>query len=68
MTENKKKRNIIYKVCGIGMVISFVAIIPISIFECWGGVWFVETIALAFFGISWLTKADCYRWLFADKK
>jgi hypothetical protein len=30
-------------------------------------VWVIETIALAFFGISWLTKADCYRWLFADK-
>lgn len=68
MTENKKKRNIIFRVCGIGMAISFVAIIPISIFEWWGGVWLVETVALAFFGISWLTKADCYPWLFADKK
>lgn len=68
MTENKKKRNIIYKVCGIGMVVSFLAIVPISIFELWGGVWIVETIALAFFGISWLTKADIYPLLFADKK
>ena len=68
MTENKKKRNIIFRVCGIGMVASFVAIIPISIFEWWGGVWVVETVALAFFAISWLTKADCYPWLFADEK
>lgn len=68
MTENKKKRNIIFRVCGIGMTISFLAIIPISIFKWWGGVWIVETIALAFFAISWLTKADCYSWLFADKK
>jgi hypothetical protein len=68
MTTNKKKRNIIFRVCGIGMAISFIAIIPISIFEWWGGVWLVETIALAFFGISWLTKADCYPWLFCDKK
>lgn len=68
MTTNKKKRNIIYKVCGIGMIVSFLAIVPISIFEWWGGVWIVETIALAFFGISWLTKADIYPWLFADKK
>jgi hypothetical protein len=30
-------------------------------------IWLVETIALAFFGISWLTKADHYKWLFADK-
>ena len=68
MTENKKKRNIIFRVCGIGMIVSFLAIIPINIFELWGGTWFVEAIALGFFGISWLTKADRYRWLFADKK
>lgn len=68
MTENKKKRNIIFRVCGIGMAVSFIAIIPISIFKWWGGIWIVETIALTFFGISWLTKADCYPWLFADKK
>lgn len=68
MTESKKKRNIIFRVCGIGMIVSFIAIVPVSIFEWWGGVWIIETIALAFFGISWLTKADCYPWLFADKK
>ena len=68
MTENKKKRNIIFRVCGVGMAVSFIAIIPISILELWGGVWAVETVALAFFGISWLTKADCYPWLFADKE
>lgn len=68
MTENKKKRNIIFRVCGIGMVVSFLAIIPVSIFKLWGGTWLIEAIALGFFGISWLTKADRYRWLFADKK
>ena len=68
MTENKKKRNIIFRVCGIGMIVSFLTIIPTSIFNWWGGVWLVEAIALAFFGISWLTKANCYSWLFADKK
>lgn len=68
ITQNKKKRNIIFRICGIGMAVSFIAIVPISVFEWWGGVWLVETIALAFFGISWLTKANCYPWLFADKK
>lgn len=68
MTENKKKRNTIFRVCGIGMIVSFLVIVPISIFKWWGGIWVVEAIALAFFGISWLTKADCYPWLFADKK
>ena len=68
MTESKKKRNVIFRVCGIGMVASFLAIVPVSIFEWWGGVWIIETIALAFFGISWLTKANCYPWLFAEKQ
>lgn len=67
MTENKKKRNIIFRVCGIGMIASFLALIPISMFGLWGGTWAVEAIALIFFGISWLTKAGC-RLLFADKK
>lgn len=67
MSESKKKRNIIFRVCGIGMIASFVAIIPISLFEWWGGTWLVEAIALTFFGISWLTKANYFSWLFAEK-
>jgi hypothetical protein len=66
ITPNKKKRNLIFRICGIGMAISFIAIVPVSIFEIWGGVWLIETVALAFFGVSWLTKANRYRWLFAD--
>lgn len=66
MTVKKRKRNIIYRVCGIGMITSFVFIIPVSIFEIWGGIWLIEAVALAFFGISWLTKADTYTWLFCD--
>lgn len=66
-TENKKKRNIIFRVCGIGMIVSLVLIVPVSIFEIWGGTWIVEAIALAFFGISWLTKSQIYSFLFKDK-
>ena len=68
MTEHKKKRNIIFRICGIGMTISFLTFIPVSILEWWGGIWVIEAVALAFFGVSWLTKADYYPWLFADKK
>lgn len=68
MEAKKKKRNFIFRVCGIVMTVALLAIVPISIFEWWGGVWIIETIALAFFGISWLTKANCYPWLFADEK
>lgn len=65
MTKEKKIRNIIYRVCGIGMLASFLLLL----IPKWRiGTWVVEAIALAFFGISWLTKADYYPWLFADKK
>lgn len=62
-TKNKKKRNIIYRVCGIGMMASFL-ILLLPHFDI--KVWLMETIALTFFGISFLTKADVYPWLFCD--
>ena len=67
MTEKKKKRNVIFKVCGIGMVAALVCIVPLTIFQVWGGTWWVETFALGFFGISWLTKSNSIPFLFAEK-
>ena len=69
-TPEKKKRNIIFRVCGIGMIASFI-LLPIASLDFVNiphVIWIIETIALAFFGISWLTKANCIPWLFADKK
>ena len=66
MTENKKKRNLIYKICGIGMVVALLAIVVVSIFSIYAGTWAVEAVALFFFGIAFLTKADVYPWLFCD--
>ena len=64
MTKNKKIRNMIFRVCGIGMIASFaLLLLPIS-----QAVWVVETVALIFFGISWFTKANYIPFLFADKK
>lgn len=68
ITPNKKKRNIIFRVCGIGMTVSLLAIVLVSIFGMWAGTWLVETVALFFFGIAFLTKADVYPWLFCDTK
>jgi hypothetical protein len=67
MTAEKRKRNIIFKVCGIGMISSFVLLIPLLLLKVSFAIWLVEAIALMFFGISWLTKAQCYKWLFKDK-
>lgn len=63
MTKKKKIRNIIYRVCGVGMIASFLILLlpnfPIK-------VWLMETVALFFFAISFLTKADIYPWLACD--
>jgi hypothetical protein len=58
MTKQKKIRNIIYRICGIGMIASFLLLLlPNTItFK----IWLVEAIALLFFGISWLTKSNAY--------
>jgi hypothetical protein len=65
MTKRKKIRNIIFRVCGVGMLASFLILILPSFYI---QVWLTEAIALLFFGISWLTKSQAYRWLAADKE
>ena len=64
MTYEKKMRNIIYRVCGIGMVGSF-TIMLFPYFQC--QTWVTEALALFFFGVSFLTKADIYPWLFCEE-
>lgn len=69
-TPNKKKRNIIFRVCGIGMIVSFV-LLPLASFGILNiphVIWVIEFIALQFFGVSWITKANCIPFLFADKE
>lgn len=62
-TKKKKIRNIIYIVSGIGMIASFlIVLLPHFTIK----IWLMETIALFFFGLSFLTKADIYPFLFCD--
>lgn len=63
MTRNKKIRNFIYRICGIGMIGSFLLLLLPSFYI---KTWLVEAVALFFFGVSFLTKADIYPWLFCD--
>lgn len=63
MTEKKKIRNIIYRVCGVGMLASFL-ILLLPDFRI--KVWLMEMFALTFFGVSFLTKADVFPFLFCD--
>ena len=63
VTKRKKIRNIIFRICGVGMIASFLLLfLPIP-----RVIWVMETVALFFFGISFLTKANIYPWLFCDK-
>lgn len=61
-TEQKKKRNRVYRVCGIVMAVSVLGIPIDSIPAIHEAVFFLkptlifETLALVAFGISWLTK------------
>lgn len=63
MTRKKKIRNVIYRVCGVGMIASFLLLLLPDFYI---KIWLMETIALFFFGISFLTKADIYPWLCCD--
>ena len=65
MTKKKRARNIIYRICGVGMVASF-AILLLPYFRI--QVWLTEAIALAFFAVSFLTKANVIPFLFCDGK
>jgi hypothetical protein len=66
-TPEKRKRNVIYRLSGIIMLAS---ISCIGIYVVSGGnsynqtIFWCETLALLFFGISWLTKGEA---LFGDK-
>lgn len=68
-TEMKKRRNLVYKVCGITMLVSLAAIEVFFLFfdginSDSGFVLIAETITLVAFGISWLTKGGT---LYPDK-
>lgn len=62
-TKMKRVRNIIYRVCGVGMLAALVLmVLPIQFFA---KTFIVEAIALTFFGISWLVKGQVFG-LFKD--
>lgn len=65
-TRNKKIRNAIYYICGIGMLLAMIALFIPYFATVNGLIWWVEAFALLFFGVAFLTKADIYPWLFCD--
>jgi hypothetical protein len=69
-TTRKLQRNIVYKICGYTMMICILLIIVYfllpdtvaSLFETVNPVFWLETIAIFFFGISWFTKGEAILW------
>jgi hypothetical protein len=66
-TKQKKNRNKVYLVCGVFMILCIVGIAVSMIFDVPPNlhlVFWLESIALASFGFSWITKAEV---LFQDE-
>lgn len=65
ITPQKKIKNVIYRICGIGMLTSFLLFLLnfIPNFECYNLTWIIEAIALFFFGASWIVKSDAFPFL-----
>lgn len=61
MTDMKKTRNIIYRVCGIGMLAAMILlVIPV---DFPAKIWQMETVALMLFSFSWLVKGGAFPFL-----
>lgn len=59
MSEKKRVRNMVYVICGIGMILTMVLMpLPIHFFA---KTWWVEMASLTFFGISWLVKGGAFK-------
>lgn len=60
MSDNKKKRNIVYRVCGIGMLLFMILQVISVLSPAFKGYWTMinEIALLFFFSVSWLTKGN----------
>ena len=64
-SSKKHIKNIIFKVCGIGILCALaLMVIPVEFFA---KTFIVEAIALTFFGVSWLVKGEAFGFLSDDK-
>ena len=65
-TKQKKIKNIIFRVCGVGMLCGLI-LVPLKMIEISARVFIAEAIALTFFGVSWLVKGEVFG-LLSDNK
>lgn len=63
MSDAKRKRNVVFKVCGWTIVGTIILVALSNIFEppdSWQALFFLETIGVVAFGISWLVKSGIF--------
>ena len=65
-TKQKKIKNVIFKVCGVGMLCGLI-LVPLPLNFIPAKVFIAEAIALTFFGVSWLIKGEVFGLLSDDK-
>lgn len=64
MTPRKILRNRIYKVCGMGMIVTILVLAVLMLTDVPGyKTMIAEIVLLHFFGISWLVKGEAFPWL-----
>lgn len=64
MTERKKIRNTIYRVCGWSMIVVMLAFVVLKIVHAPGySIMIVEILLLTLFGTSWLVKGEAFPFL-----
>ena len=57
-TRQKERRNVIYRICGIVMLISFIAIGLLAARKKGESIFWPETTAVVAFGVAWLVKGQ----------
>lgn len=64
-TEKKKQRDLVYRICGIGMLIFMIFQIICTQVSFFKGYWTMinEIFLLLFFSVSWLTKGGFFKFL-----
>ena len=64
MTDRKRKRNLVYRICGAGMLLFEIVFAIVVIADAPGYcTMLVEIVLLHLFGISWLVKGEAFPFL-----
>ncbi len=61
MTPEKRRRNLLYRICGVTIAIALVLVVVTEGFKppnSWHALFWLESVAVIAFGVSWLVKGE----------